>query len=145
MYCTDITVADTRRITCIECAFIARHSLISYSDCNIPWNVVIVLFRVTTFLEFLETSKCPGILHRSGKRHKVSEKSGKVQGIWVVREFWLWHLGNMLVTELFPWKPNWSVLCGLLSCLKGSSLAFRVKTHWHHSCMMPYFTAFWVD
>jgi len=44
------------------------------------WN------RVTTFLEILETWKCHGILQRSGKRHKVRERSGNLcsQGYLIV-------------------------------------------------------------
>jgi len=47
-------------------------------------------------ITFMETWKCQGILQRSGKRHKV-----KGQGICVVRDIWLWHLSNMLVTKLW--------------------------------------------
>jgi len=44
------------------------------------------LFRVTTCLEFMETWKCQGILHRSGKRHNVRETSGNLcsQGYLIV-------------------------------------------------------------
>jgi len=50
--------------------------------------------RVTTYLEFLETWKCPGIWLRSPKRPKG-------RGICVVREIWLWQLDKMLVTKLW--------------------------------------------
>jgi len=41
---------------------------------------------VTTFLEFLETWKCQGILQRSLKWHKVRERSGNLrsQGYLIV-------------------------------------------------------------
>jgi len=34
---------------------------------------------ITTFMEFLETWTCQGILHRSRKRHKVRERSGNLR------------------------------------------------------------------
>ena len=55
-----------------------------------PLRQTFALFRVTTFLEFLETWKCQGIWLRSGKRPKVRENSGKGQGICVV-------VGNLIV------------------------------------------------
>ena len=47
-------------------------------------------------MEFLETWKCQGILHRSGKRHKVRERSANLcsHGIW------LWQVDNLLVTVM---------------------------------------------
>ena len=61
--------------------------------------------RVTTFLEFLETWKCPGIWLRSPKRRKVEERSGNLCSrgnlivaaqqnagdqtvVWTVHELW---------------------------------------------------------
>jgi len=42
--------------------------------------------RVNTFVEFLETWKYQGILQSSVKGHGKGTKSGKCQGICVVRE-----------------------------------------------------------
>jgi len=48
--------------------------------------LVVAVFRVTTFLEFLETWKYQGILQRSGKSQGEGTESGKGQGICVVKD-----------------------------------------------------------
>ena len=59
-----------------------------------------IVYRVTTFLE---TWKCQGIRLRLAKSQEKDPKSGKGQGIRVVKEIWLWHLIHM--------NCAWTVMC----------------------------------
>jgi len=77
-----------------------RYSYIWYTDEETAWGWVLsclsslkgsralaTIYKVTTFLEFLETWKCQGIRLRSGKSQGKCPKLGKGQGICVVRKF----------------------------------------------------------
>jgi len=59
------------------------HAFVHYSSVRL---LVVAVVRVTTFLEFLEARKCRGILQRSGKNQGKGTKSGKGQGICLVRD-----------------------------------------------------------
>ena len=62
---------------------------------------------LTTFLGFLESWKCQGIRQWLGKSKEEGPKSGKGQGICIVREIRLWQLNKMLITKL------WRELCSV--------------------------------
>jgi len=78
----DLSVS-CRRHCCSRC--LSQRMCTRHHDTHGP-HPPIALYRIATFLEFMESGKCWGIWLRSGKRPKVRERSGN----WCSR-------GNLIV------------------------------------------------